>query len=97
MKLLIEQELKLPIRSFANKNNKDARWFVAEQSALMFKDGSKYPDKFNINLAFSDSEQVALNVRPFPIGAYQLDDTAFSINRNNGIDVDFSKLRPIKE
>ena len=31
-----------------------ARWFTRSQPCLMFKESSKYPDKFELNLSFSD-------------------------------------------
>ncbi len=95
MKITVEKSLKLPVRSFPNKNDPTARWYIAEQQALMFKDDSKYPDKFNINLAFTSDENEANNAKPFPEGNYQLLDTAFSVDRNGAGTCDFSKLEKL--
>jgi hypothetical protein len=84
------------IRSFPNKNVENAHWYVSEQPALLFKNDSKYPDKFLITLSFSGAEKDALSSTPFPAGDYELADEAFRINRNNGIDLDLSKLTLIE-
>ena len=80
-----------------NRNNPNARWYIAEQPAIMFKEDSKYPDKFDLTLAVSDSEQEANNSQPFAVGSYVITDDSFGLDRNGNPQVDFSKLTPMAQ
>jgi len=100
MKILIENASKLPIRSFANKNGDESKgthqWHIAEQAALIFKDGSKYPDKFTLTLSFSTKESDAINVKPYDVGYYNIPDEAFYVDRNNQLALDLRNIVPAK-
>ncbi|NQY27806.1 MAG: hypothetical protein HRT92_11630 [Piscirickettsiaceae bacterium] len=80
-----------------NRNNPDARWYIAEQPALMFKKGSKYPDKFDLTLMVTSDEREANDAKPFALGSYQLTEDAFTLDRNNNPQVDFTKIEPLQE
>jgi len=82
---------------FPNNKVEGARWYTRSQSALMFKDGSKYPDKFDLNLVFSSTKADQQSVGGFAPGKYELTEDAFSFdNRRNPV-VNFTKLRPVKK
>lgn len=72
-----------------------SRWYTRKQPCLMFKDNSKYPDKFLLTLSFSgfkDEQQLAT---AFAIGQYELTDQAHSFdNRHNPV-CDYTKIKLI--
>jgi hypothetical protein len=84
-------------RDFPNKNSPGSRWYVREQQGLLFKDGSKYPDKFLIPLSFSSDQSEQQKVGGFSPGQYVFSDDAFTLNNNSQIVIDGSKLRPVKK
>jgi len=70
-----------------------ARWFTRKQPCLMFKDNSKYPDKFLLTLAFSGSKDDQQAVSAFAVGKYELTDQAHGFdNRRNPI-CDYTKIK----
>ena len=72
-----------------------ARWYTRKQPCLMFKDNSKYPDKFLMPLVFSGSQQDQQSVSAFAVGRYELTDQAHGFdNRHNPV-CDYTKLKPI--
>lgn len=77
---------------FPNKNNKDTRWYTANQSALLFRDGEKYPDKFDLNICFSQIQADQERAAAFKAGKYELTDAAFYINNRNQLAIDPSRL-----
>jgi hypothetical protein len=87
-----------PIDSdFPNKKLDGARWFRRSQECLLFKDGSSYPDKFELTLSFSNNLQDQQSISCFTAGKYELLDTAFGFdNRRNPI-VDFTQIKPISD
>ena len=52
---------------------------IREQQALLFKVGSRYPDKIKITL---DED-----ARPYPVGVYELDDESFYPSRFGSLEV----------
>lgn len=52
---------------------------IREQAALMFKDGSRYPDK--IKLTIPDGQSA------YPVGRYSLHDDSFAPSRFGAIEV----------
>jgi len=94
----IEKEIK-ELNSFPNKRGDASQgtdtWYTASQPALMFKDGSKYPDKFSINLAFSTKESDSDKAQPHPPGKYQLSEEAFYIDNNGRPACNFSRIEPL--
>lgn len=94
MHILIESQIK-NTRAFPNNRStspETANWHVAEQPALLFKEDSKYPDKFQLTLSFSTNESDANKVQPFKPGIYDLSDEAFTVNNNNQLVVNATKL-----
>lgn len=80
---------------FPNNKVPGSRWFTRAQECLLFKEGSKYPDKFELNLAFSNNQQDQQSVSGFAPGRYELTPDAFGFdNRRNPV-VDFTKIRPV--
>lgn len=52
---------------------------IREQSALLFREGEKYPERIKLNL--DDG------VTPYAPGHYILHDSSFSVNRYDGLQV----------
>ena len=99
MYIKIESELPLD-RDFANNKSgaeAGARWYVREQAALMFKDDSSYPDKFNIQLAFAGTKADQQAIAPFHSGDYELTDQSFGFDSRGNPTVDFTQIRPRTE
>jgi len=72
-----------------------SRWYLRKQPCLMFKDNSKYPDKFLMPLVFSSSKDDQQSVSAFAIGQYELTDDAHSLdNRQNPV-CDYTKIKPL--
>ena len=83
---------------FPNKKpeaKEGARWFVRKQAALLWKDNSKYPDKFHLNLKFTDNLTDQQSVSGFAAGKYELSDDAFIFNARNQLIIDSTKLQPV--
>jgi len=83
---------------FANNkpNAKDgARWYTRSQPCLMFKDSSKYPDKFELGLSFSDSKQIQQGTSGFAVGRYKLSSEAHGFDSRRRPVCDYTKLIPI--
>jgi len=73
-----------------------ARWYTRKQPCLMFKDNSKYPDKFLLPLVFSGVKEDQQAISAFPVGQYELTDQAHGFdNRQNPV-CDYTKIKPIK-
>ena len=63
-----------------------SRWYTRKQPCLMFKDNSKYPDKFLMPLVFSSSKEEQQSVAAFAVGQYELTDQAHGFdNRHNPV------------
>ena len=74
-----------------------ARWYTRSQECLIFKHGSKYPDKFELNLVFSSEQNDQKSQSTFSIGKYMLLDSAFGFdNRRNPV-VDFTQIQPLND
>lgn len=56
-------------------------WFMGQQDALMFLDGSRYPEHIILNSYFSDNQQDADIAKPLPVGDYELSDNAFKVGQ----------------
>lgn len=52
---------------------------IREQSALLFRDGEKYPER--IKLTLDDG------LTPYSVGVYSLHDSSFSVNRYDSLQV----------
>lgn len=55
---------------------------IREQAALMFKDGSRYPDKIKVNIPDGQSA--------YPVGKYVLHDDSYQVSRFGN-----PELRPV--
>jgi hypothetical protein len=74
-----------------------SRWYTRKQPCLMFKDNSKYPDKFLLSLVFSSSKEDQQAVSAFAVGQYELTDQAHGFdNRRNPI-CDYTKIKPLSK
>lgn len=67
------------------KKGADGRWYLRKQQILLFKGDSKYPDKGQITLAFSDDENVRNATQTLAKGTYELMDKSFYINKNGDL------------
>ncbi len=85
----------LDYNNFPNRNNSDARWYTVSQSALLFRDGEKYPDKFELNIIFSGNQDDQKSAVAFDAGKYELDEKAFYINQRNQLALDPVRLRAL--
>lgn len=94
MNVEIENPTKIQ-SSFAKKDG-TGFWYTSSQEALLFKEGMKYPDKFELQLSFSDSEQDSNNSKPFPAGKYELHESAFYIDNRDHLQINAEKLVLIK-
>jgi len=73
---------------FRQKNAQNGdRWYVRKQPILLFKNGSKYPDKGFLTLSFSDKQSERDNAQTMPQGSYELQETAFYFNKNGDFQV----------
>ena len=99
MTIIIEFETNQVIDDdFANTkpNAKEgARWFVRKQAALLWKDNSKYPDKFHLILKFTDNPIDQKSISGFAPGKYELSDDAFIFDNRNQLKLDSTKLKPV--
>ena len=85
--ILVEfEQSTIDLDDFSN-NKKDApegaRWYTANQKALLFTGVSRYPDKFDLNLSFSASPSEQRSAVAFPTGRYFLRPSAFSLDMTN--------------
>ena len=91
----------LDFNHFPNKRNNKEQWFTVVQGALLFRDGEKYPDKFDINLYFqshqelSDGSTAQNSIVAIKAGKYQLEDKAFRIDQHNQLEIDVLRLKAI--
>ena len=81
--------------SYGNNNNNQPPTFVATQNALLFRDGEKYPDKFEYRLYRGKDKNQADVAQPMPAGKYSLKETAFGVSYNN-FNCDPSQIEPMK-
>lgn len=69
---------------FPNKKEEGKRWYTRSQPCLLFKDDSKYPDNFELNISFSDNPTEQKSISAFAPGFYVLAETAYGFdNRRN--------------
>ena len=74
-----------------------SRWYTRKQPCLMFKDNSKYPDKFLMPLVFSGSKEDQQSIPAFAVGRYELTDQAHGFdNRHNPV-CDYTKIKLISK
>jgi len=99
MTVIIEFETtELLYDNFANTKpgaKEGARWYTRKQPCLMFKDNSKYPDKFFLSLAFSSSQEDQQAVPAFAIGQYELTDQAHGFDSRHNTVCDYTKIKPL--
>lgn len=62
--------------------NTGKQYCIREQAALMFKDGSRYPDKIKVNVPDGKAA--------YPVGLYTLHDDSYQVSRFGS-----PELRPI--
>ena len=74
-----------------------SRWYTRKQPCLMFKDNSKYPDKFLLTLAFSSIKDDQQSVSAFAVGRYELTDQAHSFDSRHNPVCDYTKIKPISK
>ena len=72
-----------------------ARWFTRKQPCLMFKDNSKYPDKFLLTLSFSGSKEEQQSAVAFAVGQYELSDQAHSFDSRHNPVCDYTKIKAL--
>jgi len=85
----------LDYNNFPNRNNPEGRWYTVSQSALLFREGEKYPDKFDLNIVFSGDQNDQKSAVAFEVGKYELDEKAFYINQRNQLALDPVRLRAL--
>jgi len=79
-------------------NAKDgARWYTRSQPCLIFKESSKYPDKFELNLSFSDNKQTQQGASGFAVGRYKLSPEAHGFDNRRRPVCNYTKLLPLSE
>jgi len=94
--MILEFENNLPIdNDFPNKKIEGKRWYTRSQDCLMFKEGSKYPDKFELNLVFADNQADQQSVGCFTVGRYELLDSAHGFDNRRNPTCDYTKIKPI--
>lgn len=69
-----------------------ARWYTRSQPCLIFKESSKYPDKFELNLSFSDNKQTQQSISGFAVGRYKLLPEAHGFDNRRRPVCDYTKL-----
>jgi hypothetical protein len=94
MHIQIEEQT-INSRDFPHQRSSTGRYYVVSQPALMFKDGQKYPDKFPLDLIFTENKAEADNCKALPPGRYHLSEDAFYIDRNQRPQCNFSRLTPV--
>lgn len=67
----------------------EGRWYIRNQPILLFKSGSKYPDKGYITLAFTDIENERNTAETLQKGDYELIDDAYYFDRNGNMCLSF--------
>lgn len=72
-----------------------SRWYTRKQPCLMFKDNSKYPDKFMMPLVFSSNKDDQQAVSSFAIGQYELTDQAHCFDSRHNPVCNYTKIKPI--
>lgn len=70
-----------------------SRWYIRKQPCLMFKDNSKYPDKFLLTLAFSSVKDDQQAFPAFLVGQYELTDQAHGFDSRHNPVCDYTKIR----
>jgi len=80
----------------ANNRNPSQPYHVATQAALLFTEGSKYPDKFDYMLYRGLDVNLANAAQPMPAGKYELKEGAHGVNGFRGINCDYSLIVPMK-
>ena len=74
-----------------------ARWFTRSQPCLIFKESSKYPDKFELNLSFSNNKETQQSVSGFAVGRYKLSPEAHGFDTRRRPVCDYTKLIPLTD
>ncbi len=74
-----------------------SRWYTRCQECLLFKDGTRYPDKFQLTLVFSSEKNDQQSQSTFPIGKYILLDSSFGFDNRRKPICDFSQIQPISD
>jgi len=95
MRIEFEKQQRSDTAQLANARNPQQPYQVVTQPALLWKDGEKYPDKFDFRLYFGTDVNKANAVQPMPPGNYRLKESAFGLDNYGGINCDFSELEPI--
>jgi hypothetical protein len=74
-------------------------FYFREQRALIFKEGSKYPEHFSLSLALSRSPEERNSVGPVSPGKYSVSEEAFRVDRFGRLSFDLQSrhLRPFQE
>jgi hypothetical protein len=80
-----------------NARNPQQPYQSVHQPALLFRDGEKYPDKFNYRLYFGTDLNKANAAQPMPVGKYELKETAYGVDQFKNINTDYSELQPVKQ
>ncbi len=70
-----------------------SRWYTRKQPCLMFKDNSKYPDKFLMPLVFSGNKDDQQAFPAFPVGQYELTDQAHGFDSRHNPVCDYTKIK----
>lgn len=70
-----------PTKTVRSMQTRNGQRFIAEQPALMFKEGENYPDKITITLGIEEQEHIANNKQPLDAGDYDFTDDCFNVSR----------------
>lgn len=95
MRIEFEKQTRSETTQLANGRNPQQPFNVVTQPALLWKDGDKYPDKFEYRLYFGTDVNKANAAQPMPVGSYRLRESAFGVDNFGGINCDFSELEPL--
>jgi len=87
MKLEIEST-QIEDKDFPKKNG-GGNWFIRSQPILMFKGGSKYPDKGSLTLAFSDDVNKRDSAATMPKGEYEILEQGYYFDKNGDMQLSF--------
>lgn len=71
-------------------------YHAVAQAALLFRDGSKYPNHFQIRHAFTSNKAEADAAKPYQPGKYLIDETSYRISRFGELSLGDIKLKPIR-
>jgi hypothetical protein len=74
-------------------------FYFREQKALIFKDGSKYPEHFSLSLALSRSAEERNSVGAVAPGKYSVSEDAFRVDRFGRLSFELQSrhLKPYQE